>query len=106
MAPVFFQGIHYSSDKAASSYPPWDGVARFGMAVSPAEGEGGQVSVIVRDMQMPENCLECPMRSGGICTVKPSWVANAVVARSPGEAVIKGKPEWCPLFETKDWREV
>lgn len=29
------------------------------------------MSVIVRDMKMPENCIECPMQFGGMCYVQP-----------------------------------
>lgn len=64
------------------------------------------MSVIVRDMEMPENCLKCPMQFGGMCYVQPAWVDDARVAPTPGEAVIQGRPDWCPLFETKDWRDV
>lgn len=64
------------------------------------------MSIVVRGMQMPENCLKCPMQFGGFCFVQPEWVDEARVAPSPGEAVIQGRPEWCPLFELKDWKDL
>ena len=63
------------------------------------------MSVIVRGMEMPENCLKCPMQFGGFCFVQPSWVDEARVAPTVDEAGEQGKPSWCPLFELKDWKE-
>ena len=35
------------------------------------------MSVVVRGMEMPENCLKCPMQFGGMCYVQPAWVDDA-----------------------------
>ena len=64
------------------------------------------MSVIVRDMKMPENCIKCPMQFGGMCYVQPAWVDDARVAPTVDEAIKQGKPKWCPLFELKDWRKI
>jgi hypothetical protein len=62
------------------------------------------MSIVVKGMKMPENCIKCPMQFGGWCYVAPSEIDERV-APTPGEAVIQGRPKWCPLFETKDWRK-
>lgn len=64
------------------------------------------MSVIVRGMKMPENCLKCPMQFGGMCYVQPAWVDEARVAPTVEEAWEQGKPKWCPLFEVKALEEI
>ena len=64
------------------------------------------MSIVVRGMKMPENCIKSPMQFGGMCYVQPEWVDESRVAPTPGEAVIQGRPSWCPLFELKDWKEI
>lgn len=60
------------------------------------------MSVIVRGMEMPESCTECPFQSYSYHTgmtmcmaklkVMPSWKKVAQWAE---------RPKWCPLFECK-----
>lgn len=56
------------------------------------------MSVVVRGMEMPENCLKCPMQFGGWCYAAPPEIDERV-APTVDEAVEKGKPEWCPLVD-------
>ena len=63
------------------------------------------MSVIVRGMEMPENCIACPMQYGGWCYVAPPELDERV-APTVDEAAEQGRPKWCPLFETKDWKEI
>ena len=56
------------------------------------------MSIVVRGMEMPENCLKCPMQFGGWCFVAPPEIDERV-APTVDEAVEKGKPEWCPLVD-------
>lgn len=53
------------------------------------------------DMEMPENCLRCPMQFGGWCYVRPPEVDERV-APTVDEAWERGKPDWCPLVEVPD----
>ena len=72
----------------------------------PLTEERKMMSVIVRGMKMPENCLRCPMQFGGMCYVQPEWVDDARVAPTVDEAAEQGRPKWCPLFEVKAWEEI
>ncbi len=63
------------------------------------------MSVVVKGMDMPENCLKCPMQFGGWCYVAPPEIDERV-APTVDEAAEQGRPKWCPLFETKDWKEI
>ncbi len=50
------------------------------------------MSVIVKGMQMPENCPECRFnKQSGFCSAKPPEFA--------GYTDDWGKQEWCPLVE-------
>ena len=55
--------------------------------------------ILVKDMRMPETCLECPMQFGGMCYVQPADVDDAMVAPTVDEAWEQKKPKWCPLVE-------
>ena len=69
------------------------------------------VSVIVRGMELPTECEYCPLcryypENGNVwCNAK-----NRILKRKWGNPnwthLDVKKPEWCPLFEVKDWREV
>lgn len=60
------------------------------------------MSVIVKGMKMPENCIKCRMLFDGWCYVSPPDIDERV-APTVEEAWEQGKPEWCPLEEyTKD----
>ena len=56
------------------------------------------MSVLIKDMNMPENCIECPMQYGGWCYVAPEEIDERV-APTVAEAWEQGKPDWCPLVE-------
>ena len=56
------------------------------------------MSVVVRGMRMPENCIKCPLQFGGWCYAAPPEIDERV-APTVDEAVEKGKPEWCPLVD-------
>ena len=57
------------------------------------------MSILIKGMRMPENCIKCPMQFGGICYVMPAEVDESRVAPTVEEALKQGKPDWCPLIE-------
>jgi hypothetical protein len=57
------------------------------------------MSILIKGMRMPENCIKCPMQFGGMCYVMPAEVDESRVAPTVEEAWKKGKPDWCPLVE-------
>ena len=57
------------------------------------------MSVLIKGMRMPENCIKCPMQFGGMCYVMPADVDESRVAPTVEEAWKQGKPDWCPLVE-------
>lgn len=57
------------------------------------------MSILIKGMRMPENCIECPMQFGGMCYVMPAEVDESRVAPTVEEALEQGKPDWCPLVE-------
>lgn len=59
------------------------------------------MSVVVRGMEMPENCIACPMQFGGWCYVAPPDIDERV-APTVDEAAEQGKPKWCPLVEVPE----
>ena len=59
------------------------------------------MSVVVKGMRMPENCIKCPMQFGGWCYVAPPEIDERV-APTVDEAWEQGKPEWCPLIALPD----
>lgn len=57
------------------------------------------MSILIKGMKMPENCIKCPMQFGGMCYVMPAEVDVSRVAPTVEEAWKQGKPDWCPLVE-------
>ena len=57
------------------------------------------MSVLIKGVRLPSNCLHCPMQFGGFCYVKPDWVEDGRVASTVDEAYKQGRPTWCPLEE-------
>ena len=57
------------------------------------------MGIYIKGMKMPENCIKCPMRFGGMCYVMPAEVDEGRVAPTVEEAWKQGKPDWCPLVE-------
>jgi len=57
------------------------------------------MSVLIKGMKMPENCIKCPMQFGGMCYVMPAEVDESRVAPTVEAAWKQGKPDWCPLVE-------
>lgn len=53
------------------------------------------MSILIKGMEMPENCFECPLRQnyidGILCRAVGGW--NDYNA---------GKPTWCPLVEVQE----
>ena len=56
------------------------------------------MSVVVKGMRMPENCIACPMQFGGWCYAALPEIDERV-APTVDEAVEQGKPDWCPLVD-------
>lgn len=65
----------------------------------PGGRELGRMSVFVKGMRMPENCIKCPMQFGGMCYVMPAEVDESRVAPTVEAAWKQGKPDWCPISE-------
>jgi hypothetical protein len=59
------------------------------------------MSVLVKGMKMPENCIKCPLQFGGWCYVSPPEIDERV-APTVDEAWEQGKPDWCPLVALPD----
>ena len=57
------------------------------------------MSILIKGMRMPKNCIKCPMQFGGMCYVMPADVDESRVAPTVEEAWKQGKPDWCPLVE-------
>ena len=57
------------------------------------------MSILIKGMRMPKNCIKCPMQFGGMCYVMPAEVDESRVAPTVEEALKQGKPDWCPLVE-------
>lgn len=50
------------------------------------------MTIMIKDMEMPKNCNECPMSVNGYCVVSPK--------RANGDALNKYETTlWCPLVE-------
>lgn len=60
------------------------------------------MSILIKGMRMPENCIKCPMQFGGMCYVMPADVDESRVAPTVEEALKQGKPDWCPLVEVPE----
>ena len=61
------------------------------------------MSVVVRGMDMPENCFGCRFKDIGFCHAYHDHPSEAEYI--PDEILDSGRPKWCPLFEIKDWRD-
>lgn len=62
------------------------------------------MSVVVRGMEMPKNCLECPCLRTDVGGIKDAFCCN-VTLRIIREGDMP-KPKDCPLFELKYWRKI
>ena len=60
------------------------------------------MSILIKGMRMPENCIKCPMQFGGMCYVMPAEVDESRVAPTVEDALKQGKPDWCPLVEVSE----
>lgn len=47
------------------------------------------MSVLIKGMDMPKRCVDCPMYLAGMCSAK---MGN-------GRCPLDGRPDWCPLEE-------
>ena len=60
------------------------------------------MSILIKGMRIPENCIKCPMQFGGMCYVMPAEVDESRVAPTVEAAQKQGKPTWCPLVEVPE----
>ena len=62
------------------------------------------MSVIVRDMEMPESCAVCPLahRSFDGSETRLACYASKRWCSDDGDE----RPKFCPLFEIKDWKDL
>ena len=59
--------------------------------------------VLIKNYEMPENCIECPLRLASVCLIRYESDSRPMcVAHTPEEAAAQGKPEWCPLEEVTE----
>ena len=58
------------------------------------------MSVIVKGMEMPENCRECRFQDY-VSITGDTWcgVNDAVLTRNLEPIKFDGRPEWCPLVD-------
>lgn len=47
------------------------------------------MSVLIKGMDMPKRCVDCPIYFAGLCSVR---LQN-------GKCPLDGRPEWCPLVD-------
>ena len=60
------------------------------------------MSILIRGMEMPENCFECPcMRHDSIDGIR-AYQCNITMILHDGIQGGDGRPEWCPLEERPD----
>ena len=68
------------------------------------------MSIIVRDMEMPENCGSCPLSKSVSSSIGNSIVCSQigrVGARFDDEyEVLNNRHPRCPLFEVKAWKDI
>lgn len=55
------------------------------------------MSVLIKGMEMPKTCIECPMQFGGMCYVQPPEIDEPRVAPTVDQCV--SRTSWCPLVE-------
>lgn len=52
------------------------------------------MSVIIEEMELPDSCVHCPFQAADL-------VGEYCIVSDDREIDSLGKPEWCPLKETK-----
>lgn len=56
------------------------------------------MNVLIRGMQMPKECRECPMMDYGVMTGRTYCDVNGkTLAESYRPIKFDGRPDWCPL---------
>lgn len=58
------------------------------------------MSILIKGMEMPMNCIVCPMQFGGMCYVQPPEIDEPRVAPTVDQCV--SRASWCPLIEIPD----
>ena len=48
------------------------------------------MSVLIKGMEMPENCIDCYVENYNVCMVTGK-IVNSI-----------GRPDWCPLVEVQE----
>ncbi len=54
------------------------------------------MSILIKDMDMPKACRDCPFMTGGWCRV---WSDDET--RLTDTNLLIEKPDWCPLVEVE-----
>ena len=62
------------------------------------------MSVVVKTMKMPKSCLFCRFQNVSFCYAFYDRPGEGKYITT--EFLSKKRPDWCPLFEIKDWRDV
>lgn len=47
------------------------------------------MSVLIKGMDMPKRCVDCPIYFAGLCSLKLNG----------GRCPLDGRPDWCPLVD-------
>lgn len=50
------------------------------------------MSVLIKGMDMPKRCVDCPIYFAGLCSVR---LQN-------GKCPLDGRPDWCPLEDVPE----
>ena len=58
------------------------------------------MSILIKGMEMPRTCIECPLQFGGMCYVQPPEIDQPRVAPTVEECT--SRTDWCPLIEVPE----
>lgn len=63
------------------------------------------MSILVKGMEMPEDCRDCPLQEYHERTGK-TWCkpADGILAEDYKPIPFDGRPDWCPVVEAKTLR--
>ena len=66
------------------------------------------MAIMIKGMEMPENCNECPCLGGDSWNLMRAYQCNIMLQGGIGDGrpewwpLGDGRPEWCPLVEVPE----
>lgn len=61
------------------------------------------MSIVVKGMEMPDDCRECPMEIYySFCGETRCRVCNRILAKDYKSIPFDGRPDWCPMIEIQE----